>query len=88
MTEETDQRIRLSLRSVEVFAAIARAGSTRAAAGRVARSQSAASSALTELESVLGVALFDRVGRRRAQQVPGQDRLGMAEARRPDGGRA
>lgn len=57
-------RLRLSLRQLEVFAATARAGSTRAAAERVARSQSAASSALTDLEAVLGVALFDRVGRR------------------------
>ena len=29
-----------------------------------------------------------RVGRRRAEQVPGQDRLGLAEARRPDRDRA
>ena len=80
MTEETDQRIRLSLRSVEVFAAIARAGSTRAAAGRVARSQSAASSALTELESVLGVALFDRVGRRLVLNENGRAFLPLAVA--------
>ena len=58
------QRLRLSLRQLEVFAAIARSGSTRVAAGRVARSQSAASAALAELELGLGVQLFDRVGRR------------------------
>ncbi len=58
------QRLRLSLRQLEVFAAIARSGSTRLAAGRVARSQSAASAALAELEVGLGVQLFDRVGRR------------------------
>ena len=64
MIEKMDQRLRLSLRQLEVFAAIARSGSTRVAAGRVARSQSAASAALAELELGLGVQLFDRVGRR------------------------
>ena len=42
------QRLRLNLRQLEVFVAIAREGSSRAAAERVARSQSAASSALAE----------------------------------------
>ena len=60
----SDLRLRLSLRQLEVFVATARAGTTRAAADRVARSQSAASSALADLEEVLGVELFDRVGRR------------------------
>ncbi|MGA1289172.1 MAG: LysR family transcriptional regulator, partial [Rubrivivax sp.] len=45
----------LTLRQLGVFVAVARAGSTRAAADRVARSQSAASSALAELESARGV---------------------------------
>ena len=57
-------RLRLNLRQLEVFVATARGGSTRAAAERVARSQSAASTALAELESALGAPLFDRVGRR------------------------
>ncbi|NPC59109.1 LysR family transcriptional regulator [Caenimonas soli] len=64
MTDKTDQRVRLTLRQLEVFSAIARGGSTRAAAGQVARSQSAASNALSELETTLGVELFDRVGKR------------------------
>jgi Transcriptional regulator len=64
MNEKTDQRLKLTLRQLEVFAATARAGSTRAAAERVARSQSAASTALAELEATLGAQLFDRVGRR------------------------
>lgn len=64
MNDKTDQRLRFTLRQLEVFAATARTGSTRAAAGRVARSQSAASTALADLEAALGVALFDRVGRR------------------------
>ena len=57
-------RLRLNLRQLEVFVATARGGSTRAAAQRVARSQSAASATLADLESALGAALFDRVGRR------------------------
>lgn len=57
-------RLRFSIRQVEVFVAIARGGSARVAAGRVARSQSAASAALGELEKALGADLFDRVGRR------------------------
>lgn len=57
-------RLRVSLRQLEVFVATARAGSTRAAADHVARSQSAASAALADLEASLGVQLFDRVGRR------------------------
>ena len=64
MSEKIDQRLRLTLRQLEVFAAMARTGSTRAAADRVARSQSAASTALAALESTLGALLFDRVGRR------------------------
>ena len=62
--QENAPRLRLSLRQLEVFAAIAHSGSTRVAAGRVARSQSAASAALAELETALGEPLFDRVGRR------------------------
>lgn len=64
MTEKTVQRLRLTLRQLEVFVAMAGARSTRAAADKVARSQSAASTALAELEATLGVPLFDRVGRR------------------------
>lgn len=44
--------------------AAARSGSARAAADQVARSQSATSTALAELELSLGVQLFDRIGRR------------------------
>ena len=64
MSEKTDQRLRLPLRQLEVFAAMARSGSTRAAADRVARSQSAASTALAALEAALDAPLFDRIGRR------------------------
>jgi DNA-binding transcriptional LysR family regulator len=72
MSRKTDQqevtsdvrRLRVSLRQLEVFVATARAGSTRAAAEHVARSQSAASATLADLESTLGVPLFDRVRQR------------------------
>ena len=62
--QQTNPRLRLNLRQLEVFVATARAGSTRGAAERVARSQSAASAALAELEAAIEAQLFDRVGRR------------------------
>lgn len=55
--------MRVTLRQLEIFAAIARAGSTTAAAEDIALSQSATSAALNELESLLGGKLFNRVGR-------------------------
>ena len=64
MSDKLDQRLRLTLRQLEVFAAIARTGSTRGGADRVARSQSASSAALAALESAVGAPLFDRIGRR------------------------
>ena len=85
MTKETDQSpepqaLRLTLRQLAVFVATARAGSTRAAADRVARSQSAASSALADLEAALGAALFDRVGRRLVLNENGRALLPRAQA--------
>jgi len=80
MIGKTSQRLRLSLRQLEVFAAIAREGSSRAAAERVARSQSAASAALSELEAVLGVQLFDRIGRRLVLNENGRALLPVAGA--------
>ena len=71
-------RLRLTLRQIEVFVATARAGSTRAAADRVARSQSAASAALAELEAHVGTLLFDRVGRRLVLNEPGRELLPLA----------
>jgi DNA-binding transcriptional LysR family regulator len=56
--------MRLSLRQLQIFFAVARTGSTTAAAELVALSQSATSAALNELESVLDARLFDRVGKR------------------------
>ena len=73
-------RLRLSLRQVEVFVATARGGSTRAAASRVSRSQSAASTALADLEVALGVELFDRIGRRLVLNENGRALLPQAHA--------
>src|SRR6476620_2755436 len=91
VTDETDQRadprLRLSLARLEVFVATARAGSTRAAAGRVARSQSAASSSLAELEQAFGVRLFDRVGRRLVLNENGRALLPRAVQLLDDAGR-
>lgn len=55
--------LRLTLRQLQIFDAVARAGSTTAAAAEIALSQSATSAALNELESLLGGKLFNRVGR-------------------------
>lgn len=79
-------RLRLNLRQLEVFVATARAGSTRAAAERVARSQSAASTALGELEAALGAPLFDRVGRRLVLNENGRALLPRAAALLDDAG--
>jgi DNA-binding transcriptional LysR family regulator len=74
------ERLRLSLRQLEVFVATALGGSTRAGADRVARSQSAASSALADLEAALGAQLFDRLGRRLVLNENGRALLPRAQA--------
>lgn len=56
--------MRLSLRQLQIFIAIAQTGSTTAAGERVALSQSAISAAINELERTLNVQLFDRIGKR------------------------
>ncbi|MGB7480219.1 MAG: LysR family transcriptional regulator [Burkholderiaceae bacterium] len=56
--------MRLTLRQLQIFAAVADAGSTAAGADRAALSQSAASAAINELEGLLQARLFDRVGKR------------------------
>lgn len=56
--------LRLSLRELEVFVAVADHETVTAAADTVALTQSAASQALAALEVGLKVRLFDRVGRR------------------------
>ena len=56
--------MRFTLRQLQVFVAIARDGNVTHAADRIAMSQSAASTALGELERQFGHPLFDRVGKR------------------------
>lgn len=56
--------MRISLRQLQIFCAVAQAGSTSAAAESIALSQSATSASLNELEVLLSTQLFDRVGRR------------------------
>lgn len=70
----------LTLRQLQIFAAVAESGSTVAAATSVALSQSATSAALKELERGLGVRLFDRVGRRLLLNENGRALLPSARA--------
>ena len=56
--------MRFSLRHLEIFTAAARHGTLSAAADELAMSQSAASTALIELERRYARALFDRAGKR------------------------
>lgn len=56
--------LRLTLRQLQIFAAVARSGSTTAASAEVALSQSATSAAVNELERLLSLRLFDRAGKR------------------------
>lgn len=78
MTRKIDHLLKLTLRQIEVFTAVAREGSTRAAGEELSRSQSAASNALGELEAVLGVQLFDRVGRKLVINENGRALLPLA----------
>ena len=55
--------MKITLRQLEVFVAVATHGQVTRAAESVAMTQSAASMALGELEQQLAVQLFDRVGR-------------------------
>lgn len=54
----------LTLRQLQIFVAIAQSGSTTAAGEQIALSQSAISASIAELERILNVRLFDRVGKR------------------------
>jgi DNA-binding transcriptional LysR family regulator len=69
----------LTLDQMRAFIAIADAGSFRAAAGRLARAQSALSHAIGNLESQLGVRLFDRAGHR--PQLTPEGRALLADMR-------
>jgi len=72
--------MRLTLRQLQIFAAVAETGSTTAAGLQVALSQSATSGALNELEALLGARLFDRVGKRLVLNDTGRALLPQARA--------
>ncbi len=62
----------LDLNKLHVFLAVADLGGISAAARRLGRTRSAVSQSVSTLESSLGVALFDRVGRRMLLTRPGR----------------
>jgi len=64
MNNKTSQQTRFTLHELAIFVAVARLGTTRAAADYIARSQAAVSASLAVLEVSLGAELFDRQGRR------------------------
>lgn len=72
--------MRLTLRELEVFTAVANAGSATAAGDKVGLTQSAVSQALDKLEQSLGVKLFDRIGRRLLLNADGRRLLPEARA--------
>src|SRR5258708_35703713 len=72
--------MRIALRQLQIFRAVAISGSTTAAADSVALAQSATSGALNELERALGTRLFDRVGKRLILNDSGRGLLPMALA--------
>lgn len=72
--------LRLTLRQLQIFMAVARAGSTASAAESIALSQSATSSAINELERLLSLRLFDRSGRRLLLNDNGRALLPRAQA--------
>ncbi|HEY5805398.1 MAG TPA: LysR substrate-binding domain-containing protein [Lysobacter sp.] len=71
--------IGISPRQLEVFVAIATAGTVRAAAEQLHLTQPAASMALAELERVLGTPLFDRTQRRLQINAHGRKLLPLAQ---------
>jgi len=71
---------RLTLRQLQIFTAVARRGSTAGASLDVALSQSATSSAINELERVLGLRLFDRAGKRLLLNDNGRTLLPRAQS--------
>lgn len=72
--------MRYSLRQLEIFVAIARAENVSRAAEQLKLSQSAASSALVELERMFERPLFDRVGKSLHLNSTGRGLLDKAEA--------
>src|SRR5579862_7724351 len=56
--------LRVTLRQLQIFRVVADTGSTVAAADMISLSQSATSAAINELERLLDLQLFDRIGKR------------------------
>ncbi len=71
--------MRLTLRQLEVFAAIARTDNVSRAAETLSMSQSAASSALLELERQFNCPLFDRIGKSLHLNSTGRGLLAQAD---------
>lgn len=71
--------MRITLRQLEIFAAIAKTENVSRAAERLAMSQSAASGALVELERTFGSPLFDRIGKSLHLNATGAGLLPLAE---------
>ena len=72
--------MRITLRQLQIFIAIAQSGSTTAAGEVIALSQSAISASIAELEKALNVQLFDRVGKRLMLNDHGRAMLPQAMA--------
>lgn len=72
--------LRLTLRQLQIFVAVAQTGSTTAASSAVALSQSATSAAVNELERLLSLQLFDRTGKRLLLNDNGRALLPRAQA--------
>jgi DNA-binding transcriptional LysR family regulator len=72
--------VRLTLRQLQIYRAVALSGGTTAAAESLALSQSATSAALNELERTLETRLFDRVGKRLILNDTGRSLLPAALA--------
>lgn len=72
--------MKLTLRQLEIFAAIAKTQNVSRAAENLAMSQSAASNALVELERLYDCPLFDRIGKSLQLNATGQGLLPRAES--------
>lgn len=72
--------LRLTLRQLQIFVAVARRGSTTAASADLALSQSATSAAVNELERLLSLKLFDRAAKRLLLNDNGRALLPRARA--------
>ena len=72
--------MRITLRQLQIFIAISQTGSTTAAGEAIALSQSAISASIAELEKILNVQLFDRVGKRLMLNDHGRAMLPQAMA--------